>query len=120
MKLPIVSTPTQDCGGEELTASANSKTHGSEGSEAGGALHEGMMEIVRQCLQQKDINDAYATWARGVRSVRKFGLNIPQKVQDYYQDMMVDKFEEKAARALVNVNSPGNAIAGNMNINPKK
>ena len=119
MELPIGQTPAQDCGGEDFTASANSEHQGSKGSGTEGPWHNGMMEIVRQCLQQKDINDAFSTWAKGVRMVRKFGQDIPQEVQDHYQDLMVDEFEKQAARALINVNSPGNNIAGNMNFNPK-
>jgi hypothetical protein len=120
MEIPIGMTPAQHCGGEDLTTSIRSEHQGSKGSERRGPWHNGMMEIVRQCLQQKDIDSAYATWTKGIRSARKFGLDIPLEVQDFYQDLMVEEFEKKANRALINVNSSGNAIAGNMTFNPKE
>lgn len=121
-------TPAQDCGGEDLTASTYSDAQSLKDSEKGGStfsdasapMHEGMKEIVRQCLQQDNIKDAFAMWTMESRMLRKFGYVIPQEVLDHYQDMMIDEFEKKMNRALVNVTSPGNAIAGNMFFNPNK
>ena len=39
-----------------------------------GINSSGIMEIVRQCVQEQSIDAAYATWTKGVRLLRKSGI----------------------------------------------
>ena len=79
----------------------------------------GMMELVRQCVQEQRVDAAYATWTKGVRLMRKSGLRIAPEVEMYYQDMMLDEFERRQRNPLVEVNSPGNMV-GTINYNHDK
>lgn len=79
----------------------------------------GMMELARQCVQEQTIDAAYATWTKGVRLLRKSGLRIDPEVEVYYQDMMLDEFEQVHHNPLVTVNSPGNMV-GTINYNREK
>jgi hypothetical protein len=75
-----------------------------------GINSSGIMEIVRQCVQEQSIDAAYATWTKGVRLLRKSGIRIDPDVELYYQDMMLDEFERVHHNPLIEVNSPGNMI----------